>query len=129
MFWKAFVLAFVSLLAVVGIAGTAVFATLYVTKDSGPSRADVAATAAAVEPDRVVGIELRCTLTENVVKTWDFRGDVCRSRFDPFVQAAPSSFFIVKQQELTIRTALGTTYTVRVEMNPIVSIGDPWPPP
>ncbi len=47
MFWKAFGLALLVMVAIVGLAGTGVFGFLYAQKDTGPSRSNIEASATA----------------------------------------------------------------------------------
>ncbi len=81
-------------------------------------------------PDRVVGIEWRCTL--NTVETHG--ADGCPS--NPAGTGGSAEVFktnsgatvMNRRQELTIRTPSGATYTVNVSPDTKVALGDAWPP-
>ncbi len=88
-------------------------------------------------PDRVVGVEWLCTL---VYKNGDLPGERMERRGPHLCAAAglagddtlstgngiPELWN--RRQELTIRTASGTSYTVNVLPDTKVAIGDVWPP-
>jgi hypothetical protein len=85
-----------------------------------------------MEPDRVVGIEVRCTILYTPEQTAEFRGNEgCRvsvggssDLYDP-----PGGGYLLRnrRQELTVRTPSGTSYTVNVPMDTKVALGDVWP--
>jgi hypothetical protein len=84
-------------------------------------------------PDRVVGIEWRCTVY-STDRTVEVRGAAgCEEHeggtSDIYKLPAPSTSTLVnRRQELTVRTSMGTTYTVAVAMSQTVKLGDEWPP-
>ena len=89
-------------------------------------------------PDRIVGIEWRCTHAVNdppePVRLLDLRGaEGCEARdggeTDVYKYPAPSKTTLTNRRlELTIRTAQGTSYTVDVSPTIKVALNDEWPP-
>jgi hypothetical protein len=86
-----------------------------------------------VAPDRVVGVELRCT-HYSTDRTVELRGAAgCEEQeggtSDIYKYPAPSaSSLLNRRQELTVRTSMGTSYTVAVSLITKFAIGDEWPP-
>ena len=97
----------------------------------------------ALEPDRVVGVEWRCTYFSNG-KSEDLRGaEACLAGekgglSDRYLYPEPSKASLHnRRQELTIRTADGKTYSVNVPPDSKskqcdecqwMALGDEWPP-
>ena len=90
------------------------------------------------EPDRVVGIEWRCTHAvinpTEPVRLTDLRGaEGCEARDggdkDIYKYPEPSKNTLLnRRQELTVRTSTGTSYTVNVPPSTKVALNDEWPP-
>ncbi len=65
------------------------------------------------QPDRVVGVVLRCTVQ---IGKAEITGEVCRS-------VAGAAVY----QEVTVRTASGAAYTVKANASQSISVGQVWP--
>ncbi len=75
-----------------------------------------APTAATVERDSVVGVALRCSRTGTQYRTAaEYTGDICLGN--------PNAW-----QEVTVRTAQGTTYSVKANASQLIRVGQIWPP-
>jgi hypothetical protein len=110
------------------------------------------------EPDRVVGVSLKCTLPattqtnrvtvpdgeggvvfqnqEYVVPAQELSSDECRQWLDrapaqgttKSVSRATMVSRLNARQEVTVRTSAGNAYTIEVPVTTPVAVGDPWPP-
>jgi hypothetical protein len=91
------------------------------------------APAAPVQRDQVVGVEVRCEFgtAELHSERW---GDFCNpagmrwAGVDGSYAIVGATEWYNRRQVLTIRTSLGTSYTVAVQLISHVSLGDAWPP-
>jgi hypothetical protein len=89
--------------------------------------------ASQVAPDRVVGIEWRCTVYWPD-RTVDVRGaEGCAAReggLSDIYKSSPSdtSRLVNRRKEITVRTPMGTNYTVNVPPDTKVAVNDEWPP-
>jgi hypothetical protein len=134
-FWKAFGLALLVMLTVLGVAGTVLFGVSYARKDTGPSLASIDATASA-----------RATASYeegfNAGQAAANKCDVIVGTTGNFNSVANKSGDTVSKT-LTIRsTKAGSTYTVQSpavcvvndaknycnDNTPGFAIGNPWPP-
>ena len=102
--------------------------------DTSALRTQVAALQTQVAPDRVVGIEWRCTLAAKPSETGtEYRGThACAGSAGGddigFFAGAGGQLAWNRRLELTIRTSNGMSYTVNVSPAATVALGDPWPP-
>ena len=83
-------------------------------------------------PDRVVGIEWRCTRGAMLEIHEEFRGvQACAANeggSDVLATGGQKITFWNRRQELTVRTSFGTSYIVSVSLATKVAVGDEWPP-
>jgi hypothetical protein len=82
------------------------------------------------EPDRVVGINERCTLMlrSGGGGRLELQGTEAAGTCPTEHDAASGILRLDWRKELVVRTASGTTYQTTVSGDTSVTIGDPWPP-
>ena len=117
----------------VALAVTALAVACGGSDDTSALRAQVAALQTQVAPDRVVGIEWRCTFRNSDGKTEDLRGAGMCLAAEGGVDHRPypgvaNAQLLNRRQELTVRTSTGTSYTANVSPSTKVAINDEWPP-
>lgn len=74
-------------------------------------------------PDRVVGIEVRCTILSGS----DVFEVVGETRCREAIENLGASYLSRHVKVLTIRTSGGSAYTVAVDGDQSVALGDAWP--
>jgi hypothetical protein len=139
MFWRAFGLALLSMVALAGLAGTATFAALWATKDSGPSQAEVEATATAMANEAqatttVAFAQGRQAAKDELERCDTIVGGNAKGPFTTAGQAVPmnltirsnktgNQYEVVTHQVCTVNDAL-----TACQSPPEYQIGQPWPP-
>jgi len=100
------------------------------SKSVSPARSPIAAVATPA-PDRVVSVNWLCNLTASDGRVLDYPTDSPLCHYTP-CDPIPTNGCISGlnvHQELTVRTAAGTTYRISVPSTEPVNVGDPWPMP
>lgn len=69
------------------------------------------------EPDRVVGVVLRCAFVRSGQPRIELQGADCAG-----------DGYVSKRTEVTVKPAHGSVYTVDQPPSVNVKVGDPWPP-
>ena len=90
----------------------------------------------AAEPDKVVGVLLKCTKPAQtgfddagVIPARDYSGDMCKQLLDNSqAELSRTVGHFNALYVVTVRTSTGSSYTVEVPATTRVRVGQVWPP-